>query len=215
MITEILNSSNKDLTVQRVVKFLNNGEIVAVPTETVYGLACDFSNSLAIQKLYNIKGRNYNKPFQIAVASIDEVAKYALDLPSEFYILANAFLPGPLSFILKKQELVPDILTSNLDTVNIRILDNEISNSILKEFGKPLALTSANLSGNKSCLDAHCVLQFFNRKIAAVVDDGICKVGLESTIISLISTKPKIIRQGAISIKEIENVLGYSIDSDL
>lgn len=212
MKTEILNSSNKDFTIQRSVHFLNKGKIIALPTETVYGLACDFSNSLAIKKLYNIKGRHYNKPFQIAVSTIDEVPKYTMDLPSEFNLLANAFLPGPLSFILKKKQIVPNILTSNLDSVNIRIINNEISNLILKEFGKPLALTSANLSGNKSCLDPSCVLQVFNRKIAAIVDDGICKIGLESTIISLISTKPSIIRQGAIPKEEIERVLGYPID---
>jgi|DewCreStandDraft_4_1066084.scaffolds.fasta_scaffold00022_332 L-threonylcarbamoyladenylate synthase len=218
MKTEILNIADKNDTIHKAVSLLQKGEVIAVPTDTVYGLAADYSNQSAISKIYQIKQRSYNKPLSIAVASLDDVQNYAEEIPQSFYILANAFLPGALSIILNKKQKEFINLKQNQNirvriktNINIRFVDNEVTNAIIKELGKPIALTSANKSGKKPCTDAQCVLENFNGEIRAIIDGGKTRLGIESTIISLIEEKPKIIREACISKSQIEKVLGYSI----
>ncbi len=193
---------------------LSMGGIVAIPTETVYGLAANALNENAVKKIFIAKGRPSDNPLIVHISSIEEIHSLVQELTPEAVKLANAFWPGPLTIILKKSKTISDLISGGLDTVAIRMPAHRIAQKIIKEAGVPLAAPSANLSGKPSPTKVEHVILDLAGKIDAIVDSGTCNIGLESTVVSLCSKIPKVFRPGAITIEQLESVLGkVEIDS--
>ena len=187
---------------------ISSGGLVAVPTETVYGLAADGLSAAAVQKIYEVKGRPETKPISLLVSGMADVERFCVDIPEAAYILAKNFWPGPLTMILyRKPGLVPDIVTAGGETVGVRCPDHEMTLKLLEMAGVPLATPSANLSGMPSAKDLKSVLAYFDGKIPCAVDGGACHVGVESTIVDLTVTPYKILRQGGLSERRIAEAL--------
>lgn len=204
MNTKILNVSQIDIAAQ----IINNGGLVAIPTETVYGLAANAFDSNAVSKIFKAKGRPSDNPLIVHISDINEIYRLVLDFPKKAQDLAFKFWPGPITIILKKSDVIPNVVSGNLDTVAIRMPDNDLTRKLIKISGKPLAAPSANLSGSPSPTTMKHVLDDLNGKIDAIIDGGNCKVGLESTVITLVSEKPRILRPGGITKEQIESVIG-------
>lgn len=201
-----LTNSESDLEIASLL--LKCGEIVGVPTETVYGLAADATNEEAVAKIFEAKGRPADNPLIIHVSSIDMMKQYTEDIPSIAYRLADNFWPGPLTMVLPKRSNVPDIVTAGMDTVAVRMPSNPVIRKIIDLVGKPLAAPSANISGYPSPTMAQHVIDDMNGKISAVVDGGTCSVGLESTVISFEGyDSVRVLRPGFITPEQLGNVV--------
>jgi L-threonylcarbamoyladenylate synthase len=186
---------------------LQKGELVAFPTETVYGLGAPIFNPEAIRKIYLAKGRPSDNPLIAHISSLDQIPQIARDIPPEFYLLAKAFFPGPLTVVLKRHPSVPSIVSGGLDTIAIRMPSHPIAQQLIKAVGQPLVAPSANLSGKPSSTTAQHVIADFEGKIGAVIDGGPTEFGVESTVVSLVA-EPCLLRLGAIPQEAIEKVLG-------
>ena len=204
METKVLDIQNG---LDLAVVLLRKGELVAFPTETVYGLGADCTNTDAVNKIFEAKGRPQDNPLIVHIADIEDVKKVAREIPEEFYILAKKFLPGPLTIILKKSDMVSPSVTCGLDTVGIRMPNNEIAREIIRKSGVFMAAPSANSSKHISPTTAKHVFDDLNGKIPLIIDGGSSEVGIESTIIDL-SAEPTILRPGAITREMLEEVLG-------
>ncbi|MFC2131792.1 L-threonylcarbamoyladenylate synthase [Bacteroidota bacterium] len=212
MRTELINKRIEfDYALNSTIARLAQGDVVAVPTETVYGLVADIYNTEAVNKIFYIKQRIRNKPLTSFCKSIEEIEKICIDIPKFFYVLAENFLPGPLAIILKKSKLVPDEVTGGLDTVAVRIPDNKFVISLLNIYKRPLASTSANISNAFPFDIVTNVYQVFKGKIPLIIDGGKCRYGKESTVIDLSIPEPQIFREGIITRKVIEYVTGKKI----
>lgn len=189
------------------VREILQGNIIALPTETVYGLAADATNEEAVLKIYETKKRPLFDPLIVHIRSVKEMKKYAEEIPSEVYKLAEKFSPGPITYILKKKKIIPDIVTSGLDTVAIRIPAHPMFQKILAKCKVPLAAPSANMFGRLSPTCAEDVYKELKGKLNYIVDGGQCEFGIESTVISFVDDNIKILRPGFITKKEIQKVL--------
>ena len=187
-------------------ELIRNGGIVVFPTETVYGIGANALNENAIKKLYDIKKRPLNKPISLLVNSIDMIEQVAKDITKLDYALIKAFFPGPLTIILKKKDIVPNIVTANQDTVGIRMPANEIALKLIGYVGSPIATPSANISGKPSGTNLKDIMEDFDGKVDCFIDDGPSKIGLASTIVQVVDGVPHILRQGSISEKQIKEV---------
>lgn len=195
--------------IQRAASLLKENEIIAFPTETVYGLGARLFSSEALQKIYAAKQRPPDNPLIVHIASIKEVERIARDIPPLFYPLAEAFFPGPLTLILKRAANVPDLVSAGLDTIAIRMPSHPIAQALIERVGEPVAAPSANLSGRPSSTSAQHVLEDFTGMIAAVIDGGPSQLGIESTVVSLVSgDRPLLLRPGVITKYALENVCG-------
>ena len=186
---------------------IKNGGIVIFPTETVYGIGTNGLDENAIRRLYEIKQRPLNKQISLLVNSIDMINKVTKDITELEYNLINKFFPGPLTIILKKKEIVPDIVTANLDTVGIRMPANEIALKLIEYTGVPIATPSANISGKPSGTNIKDIIKDFDSKADYIIDNGPSKIGLSSTIVQVINNVPHILRQGSISNEQIEEMI--------
>jgi len=198
----------KDHDLSYAVDVLKHGGLVGVPTETVYGLAGNGFDASAVAKIYEVKGRPEVKPLSLLVSGLDVAATVCTEIPESARILADAFWPGPLTIVLSKRDIVPPIVTAGGDTVGVRCPDHPLTLELLRITGLPAAAPSANISDMSSPKSAQDVLNYFNGKIDCIIDGGVCKLGVESTIISLVSEPYKILRQGALSEEHIRQVLG-------
>lgn len=194
--------------IQQAADLILAGELVGIPTETVYGLGANGLDAKAVAKIFEAKGRPQDNPLILHVAGAQWLPKYCKDIPIEAYSLARKFWPGPLTLVLKRADVVPDITTAGLNTVGVRCPDHGVTLSILREAGVPIAAPSANLSGRPSCTSAQDVREDMGGKIAAIVDGGPCTVGVESTIVDLTCTPPKVLRTGGVTMEALEQVLG-------
>lgn len=198
---------DKDYTkLKEPAQEIKNGGIVVFPTETVYGIGTNALNADAVKKLYNVKQRPLNKPISMLVSSIDMIEKVARDITSLEYALIKEFFPGPLTIILKKKDIVPDIVTAGSDTVGIRMPANEITIELIKGAGVPIAAPSANISGNPSGTELSNIINEFGENVDYYIDGGKSKIGLASTIVQIIDGRPHILRQGSITKEQIEEV---------
>lgn len=184
-----------------------SGELVAVPTETVYGLACNGLDAAAVERVYEVKGRPEVKPLSLMLHKGAAVTKYCTNIPKQARALMDRFWPGPLTIVLKSKDIVPDIVRAGGDTVALRCPDHPMTQEMLKKAKLPFAAPSANPSGSKSPVTVQEVLDYFDGKIAAVVDGGRCGLGSESTIIDMSSAPYKILRQGVLPEADIASVL--------
>lgn len=188
---------------------LEKGEVVAIPTETVYGLAANGLNELAIHKIFEAKGRPLSNPLILHFSSKQAINPYVLDLPPILEKLADFFWPGPLTLLLNKTSLVPEIVTAGLDRVGIRVPAQPLIRELLEILSFPLAAPSANLYGMVSPTQAVHVLNQLQGKIPYILDGGACENGIESTIVGLDNEQLIVYRLGGISLEQLENVIGY------
>lgn len=182
----------------RAADMLRDGGLVAVPTETVYGLAGNGLDPDAVERIYEVKGRPAVKPLSLMVHDAGAMAQYCKQAPEAAYILAERFWPGPLTIVLHAQDLVPEIVRAGGGTVGLRCPDHPATLALLQKAQLPLAAPSANPSGAPSPRTADEVLRYFDGKIAAVIDGGACGLGRESTIVDLSATPYRILREGAL-----------------
>ena len=196
--------------IEDAIRYLRSGEAVAIPTETVYGLAANACNISAVNKIYLAKNRPNSNPLILHFVSIDTIHPYVLDFPEELLNLANKFWPGPLTILLRKSELVPNEITANQELVAVRVPKHPLLSAILNELDFPLAAPSANLYGMVSPTKAEHVMQDLNGKIPYILDGGSCENGLESTIIGLHEKKVVVYRLGSISLEDLTAELSYT-----
>ena len=195
-------------TAKIAAELLKNDGLVAIPTETVYGLAANGLSETAVAKIFIAKGRPQDNPLILHVADTAEIENFCHHIPPAAYKLAKAFWPGPLTMVLPARDSVPKCTTAGLPTVAVRCPDCEITRSIIRLAGVPLAAPSANLSGKPSTTTAQHVLHDHNGRIDAIVDGGACRVGVESTIVDLTEEHPRLLRPGGITPEELLAVLG-------
>lgn len=200
--TIISNSINK------AVEILNNEDIVAVPTETVYGLAGNIFSDKAINKIFEVKQRPLFNPLIVHLHSTEQLEDVVSECPEKAQLLANAFWPGSLTLVLKKKEHIPDLITAGKSTVAVRIPNHPVTLKLLKALSFPLAAPSANPFNRISPTQAIHVENYFKNDIQMVLEGGECKNGLESTIIGFENNEPVLYRLGAISTEDIEHVIG-------
>lgn len=206
MKTEIITEK-----LSHAAKLIKDGELVAVPTETVYGLAGNGLDATAVEKIYEIKGRPEVKPLSLMVAGKTAMSKYCEAVPKQAKRLAEKFWPGPLTIVLKAKDIVPDIVRAGGETVALRCPDHPMTLELIKKSALPLAAPSANPSGAESPKTAQEVMEYFDGKIAAVIDGGRCGIGTESTIIDMSSVPYKILRSGALSEASIRAALADNL----
>jgi L-threonylcarbamoyladenylate synthase len=196
---------------------LKAGDLVAFPTETVYGLGADASNSAAVARIYSVKGRPNDHPLIIHIASMERMGDWASDVPEYAIALAREFWPGPMTLVLKRSELAGDFVTGGQDTVGVRVPDHVVALALLEAFekagGKGVAAPSANRFGHVSPTTAAAVVEELAHCLSKddlVLDGGACVVGVESTIIDCTGLLPRVLRPGAISAAMIEEVTGLN-----
>jgi len=202
--TTIINNNDLSFAVEVIL----GGGLVAVPTETVYGLAGNGLDAEAVAKIYEAKGRPSIKPLSLLVPDMGMVKAVCAKIPESARLLAEAFWPGPLTIILSHNGAVPDIVTAGGDTIGVRCPDHPLTLELLRLAGVPVAAPSANISDKPSPKSAQEVLAYFDGLIECVIDGGPCALGFESTIISLVSEPYKILRQGALPEEDIRRVIG-------
>jgi L-threonylcarbamoyladenylate synthase len=201
-------------------KRLIAGDLVAFPTETVYGLGADASNSKAVARIYSVKGRPNDHPLIVHIASMDRMDDWASEVPEYAIALARNFWPGPMTLVLKRSELAGDFVTGGQDTIGVRVPDNLVALGLLQAFenagGKGLAAPSANRFGKVSPTTAQAVSEELSMYLAdadQILDGGPCEVGIESTIIDCTGDSPKILRPGAITAEIIAESTGLKVIS--
>lgn len=193
----------------RAAELLRAGDLVAVPTETVYGLAADATNAMAVAKLFERKRRASFQPISVLCPSAQMAFSLLADVPESAVRLATRFWPGPLTMILPKHPAVlPDLLTAGLPFVGVRVPAHPLALALLQRFGRPLAAPSANRSGHVSPTTAEAVRSEFGKEIDLVLDGGPCRIGVESTVISFLFARPALVRQGGVPQELLEEEIG-------
>lgn len=198
--------------IKEAARLLQAGQLVAIPTETVYGLAANAFSEAAVVKIFEAKDRPAFDPLIVHTHSVTEFSRIAVSIPDMAYQLAEAFMPGPLTLILPKAAQVPLLVTSGNDSVGLRIPNHPLTLQLLRELDFPLAAPSANPFGYVSPTTAQHVEQQLGRRIPYILDGGACTVGIESTIISLAGGQVQVLRLGGLALEEIEQVLGRPVD---
>ena len=211
MKTEVLSTHTPELfqkAVRRAAELLRAGEVVALPTETVYGLAANALDEQAVAKIFQIKGRPANNPIIVHVVSLEMARRCVKEFPAASEKLAKSFWPGPLTLVLPRAEIILDVVTAGGETVGIRWPSHPFIQAVIRECGFPLAAPSANLSGCVSPTNAEHVRQQLGGKIPLIVDGGQSQVGIESTVLDLTVSPPKVLRPGMIHAESLALVCG-------
>ena len=198
-------------SIRKACDLLEAGEVVAIPTETVYGLFADATSTPACENIFKAKDRPQDNPLIVHICDYDMLYEVAEDVPEEAIKLADAFWPGPLTMILKKKPVIPDSVSAGLDTAGIRMPSNPVILEVISRTRLPLAGPSANMSGRPSPTDAQTVYDDMNGRIPLVLDGGACKIGVESTVISLATDVPILFRPGFITAAQISEVIGKEV----
>ncbi|MCK4651758.1 MAG: threonylcarbamoyl-AMP synthase [Methanosarcinales archaeon] len=198
-----IDRGNFEKTIRAAARIIRDGGTVAFPTETVYGLGADALNPAAVMKIFQAKARPADNPLIAHVSSRAQIREIARDIPACAFDLMDAFMPGPLTLILKRKAIVPDVTTGGLDTIAVRMPDHPVALGLIRESGTPIAAPSANLSGRPSPTTAAHVAADLAGRIDAIIDGGQVRIGVESTVLDLTSQTPAILRPGGIGIKDI------------
>ncbi len=204
----LLLSADQPQTAAIAAELIQKGELVAIPTETVYGLGANGLDEDAVAKIFLAKGRPQDNPLILHICGAEQMELFCHHIPQSAYDLARAFWPGPLTIVLPARDVVPRRTTGGLDTVAVRCPDNAVTREIIRLSGVPIAAPSANISGKPSTTTAEHVLHDHDGKIAAIVDGGLCRVGVESTIVDLTEERPRLLRPGGIGPEQLLEVLG-------
>ena len=204
----LLLSADQPQTAAIAAELIQKGELVAIPTETVYGLGANGLDEEAVAKIFLAKGRPQDNPLILHICGAEQMELFCHHIPQSAYDLAQAFWPGPLTIVLPARDVVPRRTTGGLNTVAVRCPDNAVTREIIRLSGVPIAAPSANISGKPSTTTAEHVLHDHDGKIAAIVDGGPCRVGVESTIVDLTEERPRLLRPGGIGPEQLLEVLG-------
>lgn len=202
-----------DLEIEECVKLINNGKVSIIPTDTVYGIGADATNSCAVRKIYEIKQRDFSNPINVLVSSKEMFEKVVKKSNKIAEILIKEFWPGALTIVMEKSEYIPDIVTSGNNTIGVRMPENEIVLKIIEKLGRPIAAPSANISGKLSGTDVESIREDLKDKVDVIIDGGESKVGIESTIVRVNEKSVTILRNGAISKEQIES-LGIIVENE-
>lgn len=197
--------------ISEAVEVLRNGGLVAFPTETVYGLGADSFNRSAVKKIYRVKGRPPDNPLILHISDLRELEAVAKDVPSFVYELASKVWPGPITFVLKKSDLVIPEVTAGLQTVAVRCPAHPVALALIKDLGSPIAAPSANLSGRPSPTTANHVIKDLSGKIEVILDGGETFFGVESTIINLTTEPPVLLRPGPVGVEDLEKLANLRV----
>lgn len=211
MQTKILrvNPRNPSISqIRQAAKTIRSGDVVAFPTETVYGLGANALDSKSVRKIFAAKGRPSDNPLIVHISDITEIGILADNIPNMAYDLMERFWPGPLTLVLKKSKIVPKIVTGGLDTVAIRMPKNEIAQAIIREAGVPVAAPSANVASRPSPTMAKHVREDLAGKISMIIDGGPTKIGIESTVVDLSKKTPMLLRPGSVTIEQLREIVG-------
>ncbi len=203
----VMNVKSDKATLLRACEILKNGGLVAIPTETVYGLAANAYNVNAVANIFKAKGRPQDNPLIVHISGMDMLKDLVEDIPKKALECAEKFWPGPLTMVLKRTERVPKEVSAGLSTVAVRMPLNEVARAIIENSGLPLAAPSANLSGSPSPTCAEHVLADLDGKIDAVVVSDKAEVGVESTVITFCSDPPRLLRPGGVTLEQLREVL--------
>ena len=198
-----INRENFEIMIKAAAKIISDGGTVAFPTETVYGLGADALNPAAVMKIFRAKARPADNPLIAHVASRGQICEIAEEVPACAFDLMDAFMPGPLTLILKRKVVVPDVTTGGLDTIAVRMPDHPVALELIRVSGTPIAAPSANRSGKPSPTTAAHVAADLTGRIDAIIDGGQVRIGVESTVLDLTSPTPTILRPGGIGIEDI------------
>jgi L-threonylcarbamoyladenylate synthase len=198
-----------DRSFQKAVELIRGGDVVAIPTETVYGLAADAFNISAVKKTFEVKGRPPDNPLIVHISRTGQLDEIADEIPEDAFKLAETFWPGPLTLVLKKKPIVPDIVTGGLNTVAVRMPDHPLTRKLIEQTG-PLTAPSANRSGRPSPTRPEHIREDFGSTVH-ILEGGSAKLGLESTVLDMSGGLPVILRPGYISAAMISERLGYDV----
>lgn len=209
MLTKIIDiRENRIDALNESAKLLKNGEVVGIPTETVYGLAANALDEEAVKKIYIAKGRPSDNPLIVHISDLSELSPLVKEIPEKVKVMADAFWPGPLTMIMEKSDIIPSVTSGGLNTVAIRMPESEYARAIIKEAGVPLAAPSANLSGSPSPTNAKYVFDDMNGRIPLIIDGGASKIGVESTVITFATEIPTVLRPGGVTVEQIRDTIG-------
>lgn len=189
--------------IAKAVEFLKNGDVIAYPTETIYGLGADVLNRKAIKKIYDLKARDYGLPISILVADVSMLREFVRQVPDQALSLMRKFWPGALTILFPANEKIPKGLVTNTGRVGVRISSHPIASALVKAFGKPITTTSANLSGFPPSLSVKHIQKYFGDKIPCIVDGGECEPSRGSTVVDVGEETMRIVREGRIPADEV------------
>ncbi|OGU58683.1 MAG: threonylcarbamoyl-AMP synthase [Ignavibacteria bacterium GWF2_33_9] len=208
MDTEIIQiNSNYDFAIMVAQKAVLNGDLIVFPTDTVYGVGCFYKNIDAVKEIYHIKTRQFNKPLAVYFSDVDMVEDFVKDYSPTLQVLCEEFLPGQLTIITEKNRRISDIITSGQNTIGFRVPKSKFILDLVDEIGYPMVGTSANISNAPAAKTAKEAFKVFNTKLPYIFQDDTGASGVDSTIISVIKEKVKLIREGALPFEKIKNFL--------
>lgn len=206
MKTEVYKiQSLDDKELIKAAECIRDGGVIAYPTETLYGLGADALNEEAVKKIFKAKGRPDNKAITVITASKD-ISSYVEEVTEEAQKLINEFWPGPLTLVLKKKDVIPEITSANLDTIGIRMTSNEIARKLVELSGTIITATSANISGGSSHDNIEGCIKDFNGKVNYIIGEEKKHIGIESTIVDCTVTPPVVLRKGAVTMEMLKKV---------
>lgn len=203
-----------DKALEKSAELLKNGEVVGIPTETVYGLAANAFDETAVKKIFEAKGRPSDNPLIVHISKFEDLAPLVMEIPEKVKIMAQKFWPAPLTMIMKKSDKISNVVSGNLDTVAVRMPKSEFARAIIDACGLPLAAPSANLSGSPSPTNAKYVFDDMNGRIPLIIDGGSCEIGVESTVISFAEEPPRLLRPGGVTLEEMTELIGEIVVDD-
>ena len=203
-----LMAADMPQAIAEAAKLLREGQLVALPTETVYGLGANGLDENAVAKIFEAKGRPQDNPLILHIADAEQMEDICHSIPKEAFLLAEKFWPGPLTMVLPAKTCVPKRTTGGLSTVAVRCPDHAATREIIRLAGVPIAAPSANISGKPSTTTARHVWDDHNGKLPLIIDGGPCRVGVESTIVDLTDSRPRLLRPGGVTPEQLQEVLG-------
>ncbi len=215
MNTVVINITTEyERALSEAKRLINDGEVVGIPTETVYGLAANALDEDAVKKIFVAKGRPSDNPLIVHIAKFEDLAPLVAEIPEKVKIMAENFWPAPLTMIMKKSHKVSNVVSGNLDTVAIRMPKSDYARAIIEACGCPLAAPSANLSGSPSPTNAKYVFDDMNGRIPLIIDGGSCEIGVESTVITFAEEPPRLLRPGGVTLEEMTALIGEIVVDD-
>ena len=195
-------------SVDKAIEVIGRGGVVAIPTDTVYGIAANALDDDAVDRVFRLKGREDTSPIPILIGNVDDLSQYGEDVSDEAKALAEAFWPGQLTIVVLKSHLIPSVVSGGLDTVGLRIADHPVPRRLASALRVPITATSANISGSQALSSAHSVLRHLGASLDLVIDGGQLPASMPSTVVDATSRPVRILREGAVPREAIEDVTG-------
>ena len=195
-------------SLQQAINILASGGVVGIPTDTVYGIAANALDEAAVDRVFNLKGRDDSSPIPVLVGEVEDLHRYGREVLDEAIALADAFWPGQLTIVVAKSDIIPSVVSGGLDTVGLRIADHPVPRELVSALGAPITATSANISGTESLSSARSVLEQLGTSLDMVFDGGELPASRPSTVVDATVSPPRILREGAVPREAIEQVTG-------